>query len=71
MAVETLSSTYEQDTRKKLIDDDCPRFLLLIFNFPFLPIIQDITQEMDAEFKGKRGPNVYPHVLLVGNEKKN
>lgn len=51
MAVEILSSTYEQDTRKKLIDDDCPRFLLLIFNFAFLPMIQDITREMDAEFK--------------------
>ena len=52
MAVETLSSTYELDTRKKLIDKDCPRFLLLIFNFAFLPMIQDITREMDAEFKG-------------------
>ena len=65
MAVETLSSTYEQDTRKKLIDDDCPRFLLLIFNFAFLPMIQDITREMDAEFKGKRGPKAYPRVLLL------
>ena len=44
MAVEILSSTYEQDTRKKLIDDDCPRFLLLIFNFAFLPMIQDIMR---------------------------
>ena len=65
MAVEILSSTYEQDTRKKLIDDDCPRFLLLIFNFAFLPMIQDIMQEMDAEFKGKRGPKAYPRVLLL------
>ena len=65
MAVETLSPTYEQDTRKKLIDKDCPRFLLLIFNFAFLPMIQDITREMDAEFKGKRGPKAYPRVLLL------
>ena len=65
MAVETLSSTYERDTRKKLIDKDCPRFLLLIFNFAFLPMIQDITREMDAEFKGKRGPKAYPRVLLL------
>ena len=65
MAVETLSPTYEPDTRKKLIDKDCPRFLLLIFNFAFLPMIQDITREMDAEFKGKRGPKAYPRVLLL------
>ena len=65
MAVEILSSTYEQDIRKKLIDEDCPRFLLLIFNFAFLPMIQDITKEMDAEFKGKRGRKAYPRVLLL------
>ena len=65
MAVETMSPTYEPDTRKKLIDKDCPRFLLLIFNFAFLPMIQDITREMDAEFKGKRDPKAYPRVLLL------
>ena len=65
MAVEILSSTYEQDTRKKLIDDDCPKFLLLIFNFAFLPMIQDIMREMDAEFKGKRGPKEYSPVLIL------
>ena len=65
MAVEILSPTYEQDTRKKLIDDDCPRFLLLLFNFAFLHMIQDITREIDAEFKGERGSKAYPPVLLL------
>ena len=65
MAVEKLPHNYENKTRKKLKEDDCDKFLLIIFNFAFTPMIQDLMKELDSKFDGLKGRKAYPRVLLL------
>ena len=65
MAVEKLPPNYETETRQKLKDDDCCKFLLVIFNFAFTPMVLDLMKELDSKFDGVRGRKAYPRVLLL------
>ena len=65
MAVEQLPPDYENNTRKKLKETECPEFLLFIFNFAFTPMIKDLMSQLDAEFSSKKGRKAYPRVLLL------
>jgi len=65
MAVMKLPPNYEENTRNQLIKEECPAMLLAIFNFVFLPMVQHLMQDLDSEFKGKRGPKAYPRALLL------
>lgn len=65
MAVRKLPPDYENKTRQKLKDEDCPKSLLVIFNFAFTPMIQDLMKELDSKFDGIRGNKAYPRVLLL------
>ena len=39
--------------------------LMMIFNFVFLPMVQDLMHNLDSQFKGKRGRKAYPRTLLL------
>ena len=65
MAVMELPENYEENTRNKLIKKECPKMLLVIFNFVFLPVVQDLMQKLDSAFASKSGPKAYPRTLLL------
>ena len=60
-----LPENYKKDTRNKLKENKCPKMLLIIFNFAFLTMIEDLMHELDNELRGKRGPKAYPRTLLL------
>lgn len=50
----------------KLKDEpDCPKILLIIVNFVFSDMIQNLMNELDSEFKSKKGRPAYPRTLLL------
>ena len=65
MSVMELPLNYELNTRKQLIEAECPAMLLIIFNFVFLPMVQHLMHELDSKFDGKRGRKAYPRTLLL------
>ena len=38
---------------------------MVIFNFTFTPMVQDLMKELDSKFDGVRGPKAYHRVLLL------
>ena len=65
MAVEKLPPDYENKTREKLKEDDCDKFLLIIFNFAFTPMIQDLMKELASKFDGVKGRKAYPRGTVL------
>ena len=65
MAVMELPEDYEENTRNKLIEKECPKMLLVIFNFVFLPVVPDLMQKLDSAFASKSGSKAYPRTLLL------
>ena len=60
-----LHSNYKENTRNQLIDAECPKMLIMIFDFVFLPMVQELMHELDSKFGGTSGPKAYPRTLLT------
>ena len=46
-------------------EEDCPKMLLTIVEFALSNMIQNLMQQLDSEFKSKRGRPAYPRTLLL------
>ena len=55
-----LPLNYELNTRKQLIEAECPTMLLIIFNFVFSPMVQHLMHELDSKFNGNMGEKLIP-----------
>ena len=58
---------YKDGSISKMLkeEEDCPKMLLMICNFAFTNMIQNLMAQLDAEFESKPGRPAYPRTLLL------